>query len=97
MPAPANGMDAGTASQLIPGVRWTRCRPARLWSKRPTPGVRVGPMPTKESLAESDLEPRQGGVPFRKLACRSAARDEVRGVSSRSGLRLARTIDRPTA
>ncbi len=24
MPARANGMDAGTASQLIPGVRWTR-------------------------------------------------------------------------
>jgi hypothetical protein len=26
MPAPANGMDAGTASQLIPGVRRTRWR-----------------------------------------------------------------------
>ena len=28
MPAPANGMDAGTASQLIPGVRPTLGSPA---------------------------------------------------------------------
>ena len=30
MPAPANGMDAGTASQLIPGVRRTHSPPLRL-------------------------------------------------------------------
>jgi hypothetical protein len=79
MPAPA-GSDAGTASQLIPGVRWTNgglSLSDGLPTGRLTWGARTGPMRGKQSSRQSDLRPRWAGVAFRKLACRSDACGEA--------------------